>query len=114
MLQADADMAATSTGYQHISLDADGVPVIAGTGYKVAPLIEQFKARNWSAEELRAHYPDLTPAQLHSLLAYYYDRAGELEEDLQRRAAAVEAARHNTPAPAIVERLRAARRAGAV
>jgi uncharacterized protein (DUF433 family) len=112
MLQSGTQMAATTTGYQHITVASSGVPVIAGTGYRVVPIIEQYKARGWSAEELHTHYLDLTPAQLHSLLAYYYDHAGELDAELRQRAEAVEAARRETPRPPVAERLRALRSAG--
>ena len=103
-------MAATATGYRHIKISASGVPLIAGTGYKVVPLIEQYKARGWTAEEFQQHYPDLTPAQRHSVLAYYYDHADELDGDLQRRANLVEETPRRTPPPPVVDHLRALRR----
>lgn len=106
-------MAAPATGYRHIEIGASGVPLIAGTGYKVVPLLEQYKARGWTAEEFQQHYPDLTPAQLHSVLAYYYDHADELDRELQRRATCVAETRRQTPSPPVVDHLRARRRESA-
>ena len=102
-------MAATATGYRHIEIGAGGVPMVAGTGYKVVPLIEHYKARGWTMEEFQQHYPDLTPAQLHSVLAHYYDHADELDRELQRRTKLVEETGRQTPSPPVVDRLRALR-----
>ena len=102
-------MAAAATGYRHIEISAGGVPMIAGTGYKVVPLIEQYKARGWTAEAFQQHYPDLAPAQLHSVLAYYYDHAEELDEHLQRRTNLMAETRRQTPAPPVVDHLQALR-----
>lgn len=106
-------MATTATGYRHIELSDSGVPVIAGTGYKVVPLLEHYTARGWTAEEFQQHYPDLTPAQLHSVLAYYYDHADELDGELRRRTKRVEETRRQTPSPPVVDHLRALRRESA-
>lgn len=101
----------TTTGYRHVEISGSGVPVIAGTGYKVVPLIEQYKARGWTAEELQQHYPDLTPAQLHSVLAYYHDHAREIDAAIRRRATVAEDVRHRTPSSPVAARLRALRQA---
>ena len=103
-------MAAPATGYRHIAISASGVPLIAGTGYKVVPLLEHYKARGWTVEEFQQHYPDLTPAQLHSVLAYYYDHADELDGDIQRRTHLVDETRRQTALPPVVDHLRALRR----
>ncbi len=103
-------MATPATGYRHIELSDRGVPVIAGTGYKVVPLLEHYTARGWTAEEFQQHYPDLTPAQLHSVLAYYYDHADALDGELRRRTTRVAETRRQTPSPPVVDHLRALRR----
>ncbi len=35
-------------------------------------------------EQVLDHYPDLTLAQVHAALAYYYDNKGEIEAELAR------------------------------
>jgi uncharacterized protein (DUF433 family) len=38
-------------------------------------------------ERIRQAYPDLTPAQIHAALAYYYDNRDEIESELAADAA---------------------------
>ncbi len=47
---------ATST-YPHLSTNADGVPVIAGTTMKVVELVTAHLAHGWSPEELHFQFP---------------------------------------------------------
>ena len=37
-----------------------------------------------TVEEIREGYPDLSPAQVHAALSYYYDHVDEIEADLER------------------------------
>lgn len=41
-------------------------------------------------EEIREAYPDLTPAQIHAALAYYYDNRAEIEAELEEETRFVE------------------------
>jgi Protein of unknown function (DUF433) len=36
----------------------------------------------YSAAQIVEHYPDLTPAQVHVVLTYYYDHQGEMDATL--------------------------------
>lgn len=60
----------------------DGVPVIAGTGLKVAIIATAYVHHDTPIEWLVENY-DLTPAQVHAALSYYYDHAEELDRYVQ-------------------------------
>lgn len=72
------------TQYEHIVLE-NGVPVISGATMKVIELVAEKIAYGWSPEELHFQHPYLTLGQVYSALAYYWDHASELEQDLERR-----------------------------
>jgi len=71
--------------YAHVSLDADGVPVIAGTRTKVVEVVVEHTAYGWDAQEIQEQHPYLSLGQIHSALGYYYDHKGSLDADIQRR-----------------------------
>jgi uncharacterized protein (DUF433 family) len=73
------------TRYEHIILDQDNVPIIAGTTTKVIELILDSRAYGWSPEELHFQHPYLTLGQIYSALAYYWDHQEELDQDIERR-----------------------------
>lgn len=77
----------TTTSYHHIELDADRVPWIAGTNIKVVEVVTERLAYEWSAEQIQAQHPNLTLAQVHSALAFYYDHQQEMDKDIERRLA---------------------------
>jgi uncharacterized protein (DUF433 family) len=94
------------TRYEHITLNEDRVPEIAGTTMKVVELVVEQQAYGWSPEELHFQHPYLTLGQIHSALAYYWDHREELDRNIQRRLEGVgELRREMRPSP-LVERLR--------
>lgn len=78
------------TRYEHITLNEERVPSIAGTTMKVVELVVEQQAYGWSPEELHFQHPYLTLGQIHSALAYYRDHREELDRDIQRRLERVE------------------------
>lgn len=97
------------TEYQHVVLDEKGTPTIAGTPTKVVELVVERLAYGWSPEELHFQHPYLTLGQIHSVLAYYWDHAEELDKEISTRLKKVDALqekakRRQTP---LVERLKA-------
>ncbi|MCB0037411.1 MAG: DUF433 domain-containing protein [Anaerolineales bacterium] len=78
-------MTAASTRYEHIQLDANKIPIIAGTTMKVVELVLNQKAYGWSPEELHFQHPYLSMEQIYSALAYYWDYQEAFEEDIKRR-----------------------------
>ena len=88
------------TAYEHISLNHQGVPVIAGTTMKVVELVMAQMAHGWSAEELHFQFPFLSMSQIHSALAYYWEHKEELDADIERRAEYAEEMRQQAgPSP---------------
>jgi uncharacterized protein (DUF433 family) len=99
-------MPTVATRYEHIVLDAQGVPWISGTRMKVIELVLDNRAYGWSPEELRFQHPHLSMGQIYSALAYYEDHRKELDNDIERRLRLVDQARlHENPTP-LEKRLR--------
>jgi len=97
----------TETRYEHIILNEDLVPMIAGTTTKVVELILDHVAYGWSPEELHFQHPHLAMGQIHSALAYYWDHKPEIDQDIERRLQVVDRLQQKTRRPSLVERLRA-------
>ncbi len=95
------------TRYEHIELNKDRVPSIAGTNTKVVELVVEQQAYGWSPEELHFQHPYLTLGQIHSALAYYWDHCDELDRDIQSRIKRVEELRSMNQPSGLAERLRA-------
>src|SRR5215213_7202291 len=88
------------TRYEHVVIDDNGVPLIAGTTTKVVVLVVEKMAYGWSPEEFHLQHPYLSLGQIYSAFAYYWDHAEELDRDIERRAQKVEEIRQKTkPAP---------------
>ena len=75
----------TETRYEHILLDEELVPVVAGTNTKVIEIVLDQQSYGWSPEEIKLQHPYLTLGQIHSALAYYWDHQEELDQDIVRR-----------------------------
>ena len=75
----------TQTSYEHIHLDEDKVPVIAGTTMKVIELALEHIAHGWSPEELKYQHPFLDLGQVYSALAYYYDHKEIMDLEIENR-----------------------------
>jgi len=109
-MQKDSVMStppAMDTTYEHVQIDANGVPIIAGTTMKVVELVIAQIAYGWSPEELHFQHPYLTLGQIHSALAYYWDHQEELDADIERRFQFAEQARREAGPSALVAKLRA-------
>jgi len=74
----------SETKYEHIVIDAEGVPTISGTTMKVVELVLNQLAYGWSPDELHFQHPYLSMRQIHSALAYYWDHKSELDRDIER------------------------------
>ena len=99
-------MPLTETRYEHIVINDDGVPSIAGTTMKIVELITAQTAYGWSPEEVCFQYPSLTLGQIYSALAYYWDHRDELDRDIARRLATVEERQCQFTSPPLRDRLR--------
>jgi uncharacterized protein (DUF433 family) len=94
------------TNYEHIGLDNNGVPVIAGTTMKVIEIVLEKTAYGWSPEELHFQHPYLTLGQIYSALAYYCDQQNELDKEIERRLAFVNEYRNKIKPTPLVNRLK--------
>ena len=94
------------TTYEHVQIDAGGVPIIAGTNMKVVELVMAQLAHGWSPEELHFQHPYLSLGQIHSALAYYWDHKEELDADIERRRKYAEEARREAGPSPLANKLR--------
>jgi uncharacterized protein (DUF433 family) len=100
-------MAVAERRYEHILIEADRVPRIAGTTTKVIEIVLDQQAYGWSPEEIQYQHPYLTLGQIHAALAYYWDHRAELDQDIQRRLDRVLQLRQTLPESPFVARLKA-------
>jgi len=100
-------MSVVETRYEHVVLDDNGVPLIAGTTTKVVELVVEKMAYGWSPEEFHLQHPYLSLGQIYSAFAYYWDHADELDRDIKRRAETVERLRRAAAPSPLVARLKA-------
>jgi uncharacterized protein (DUF433 family) len=102
-------MTLVETRYEHVVLNAAGVPYIAGTTMKVIELVLAHSAYGWSPEELHFQHPYLSLGQIYSALAYYWDHQVALDQDIARRQARVEELQRTNPPVPFVEQLKGRR-----
>ena len=99
-------MPVAATTYEHIVVDENGVPGIAGANTKVVEVVTLMQAHGLSPEEVCYQLPHLTMGQVHSALAYYWDHKEEIDRDIRRRKEHAERMRRETGQPPIVDKLR--------
>ncbi len=99
-------MGIVATGYDHIILNEDSVPMVQGTTMKVVELVVEKISYGWSPEELTLQHPYLTLGQIYSALAYYADHQDELNEDIERRLKLVNGIRQEIGPSALQTRLK--------
>src|SRR5262245_43580436 len=95
--------------YEHIRLDENQVPTIAGTTMKVVELVLDHLSYGWSPEELHFQHPYLSMGQIYSALAYYWDHKAELDQDLERRLQCIDQLQQTTKPIPLAARLKAKR-----
>jgi uncharacterized protein (DUF433 family) len=60
---------------------AGGAPIVEGTRITVRTIAGYYQMGQ-NVDEILAALPHLTPAQIHSALAYYFDHQAEVDADL--------------------------------
>ena len=100
-------MSFPTTGYEHIIINDNKVPIIAGTNMKVVELVLEHIAWGWSPQELHLNHPYLSLGQIHSALGYYWDHKDELDADIERRFQYSEQLRRSAPPSPLKARLKA-------
>ncbi|HXM71050.1 MAG TPA: DUF433 domain-containing protein [Thermoanaerobaculia bacterium] len=98
--------AAAATAYPHLTTNAQGATVLAGTTMKVVELVMAQRAHGWSPEELHFQFPHLPLGHIHAALAYYWDHKAELDADIDRETEYVEQARREAGPSLVAAKLR--------
>jgi uncharacterized protein (DUF433 family) len=91
----------------HLVSDSAGIIWIDDSGYRVIDLVREHLAHGWSAEVLQENHPDLTLAQIHAALAWYYDHEEEMKNEILRREAETNSVLLAIGEPQLQKRLRA-------
>jgi uncharacterized protein (DUF433 family) len=77
-------VALQTKSYPYIGSDpeiAGGKPIIVGTRVTIRSIAGYYQM-GMSADEILTTLPHLTPSQVHSALAYYFDHQDEIDKDL--------------------------------
>jgi uncharacterized protein (DUF433 family) len=74
-----------------------GKPRVAGHRIRVQDVAIWHERLGYSIEEIIAHYPQLTLAEVHAALAYYYDHRDEIQHDIAEAEALVERMKREIP-----------------
>ena len=74
----------TASFSTQIELDERGVAWIAGTRVKVIEVVLDKIAYGSSPEEIHFQHPNLSLAQIHGALTYYYENQERVDEEIKR------------------------------
>lgn len=74
----------TATFATQIELDDRGMAWIAGTKVKVTEVVLDKIAYGSSSEEIHFQHPNLSLAQIHGALTYYYENQDQVDEQIRR------------------------------
>jgi len=91
----------------HIHLDERGVAWIDDTNVKVIEVVLDKLAYGWSPEEIHFQDPELSLAQIHAALSYYYDHQQAFDAEIERQLREVEAMAAQAGDSPVLKRLRA-------
>ena len=97
----------STTALSHIRHDDQGTVWIDETNVKVIEVVLDRLAYGWSPEEIHFQHPDLSLAQIHAALAYYYDHQPEMDQEIARQEHQLELLRQPAADSPLVSRLRA-------
>jgi uncharacterized protein (DUF433 family) len=96
-----------TTTTAHIHLDERGVAWIDDTNIKVVEVVLDTRAYGFSPEEIHEQYPDLSLAQIHAALSYYYDHQQAIDAYIEHQRKWVEAMAAQAGDSPVRQRLRA-------
>ncbi len=66
-----------------IELDGRSIAWIGGTKVKVTEVVLDKIAYGWSPEEIHFQHPQLSLAQIHAALTYYYENQSQLDAQIR-------------------------------
>jgi len=73
----------TATFATQIDLDSRGIAWIGGTKVKVIEVVLDKIAYGSSPEEIHFQHPNLSLAQIHGALTYYYENQDKVDEQIR-------------------------------
>src|SRR5260370_17542929 len=77
---------------------------IAGDRVRVLDIVTWQEHQGLTPDEIVAHVPSITLADVHAALAYYFDHVEEIQAEMREERALVEDARRNNPSQVDVKR----------
>jgi uncharacterized protein (DUF433 family) len=77
----------TVVANSHIFIDDQNVARVDGSRMKVVHLVKEMLARKATVDQLRDSFPELSLAQIHAALSYYYDHKPQFDAEIEREAA---------------------------
>src|ERR1041384_780757 len=92
----------------HIVRDERGTPWIDGKNVKVIEVVLDHLAYGWSADAIHEQHPQLSLAEIHSALAFYYDHMPEFDAQIASQEEEFKALRAATGESSLQKRLRSA------
>ena len=95
----------------HIDLDERDIAYVTGTTIKVAWIVVDALTWGLTPAAIQENYPQLSLAQIHAALAYYYDHQTEIDAQMAASDAEYEQLRADHPNPMAREEWEARRRA---
>lgn len=96
-----------TTSYPHIEKPTDAPARLERLPrIRVAQIVADYVAWNWSPDEICRNYPHLSPAEVHAAMLYYYDHREEIDAELRREWQEYIDARSQSIDSPVVARLR--------
>jgi uncharacterized protein (DUF433 family) len=94
--------------YSHIEKIEGQPPHLRRTPQvRVARIAMDYLAYGWSVDEMCRQHPDLTPAEAHAAMAYYFDHTDEIDGEIKAEIDATTAAIASSAPTPFVVRMRA-------
>ncbi len=95
-------------GYPHIEKrDGEAARLARVPRIRVAQIVMDYVFHGWSPDEICRHHPYLSPAEVHSAMAYYYDNQLEIDQEIARELKLDQELRDRTPPSPFLLRMRA-------
>ena len=98
---------ALKTTYPHIEKpNGESARLIEAPRIRVAQVVMDYLAHGWSAEEMCRQHPNLTPAQVHAAMTYYFDHQQEIEGEIEQEVHKTQQDRQGHPRSPFLDRMR--------
>ncbi len=82
-----------------------GKACVSGTRIRVQDIYVWHELQGQSPDEIASRFPQLSLADIHAALAYYWDNPGEIDQEMARADELLERMRRAAPSP-LEEKLR--------